>query len=119
MKKTVLFILTLIFIISLTSCNKEKPTDKNSSIDGFTSFENSLQKKELTKRDVKKLYIGMPYEEAIKILGEPHDYTGFGIVKPLYEIQGGMVLSVDYNYKTGCIECIRILDKNGKLTIKK
>ncbi len=118
MKKMIIFIMVLMFFLGLTSCYKEeKLTDKNSSVENSSS--NSLAKKELTMKEVNKLYVGMPYEKAIKILGEPHDYTGFGIVKPLYEIQGGMVLSVDYNYKTGCIECIRILDKNGKLTIKK
>ena len=71
----------------------------------------------LTMADIDSLYIGMPYEKAIKILGAPHDYTGFGMVRSLYEIRGGIVLSVDYDYKSGCIECIRILDENGELTL--
>ena len=116
MKKTIIFIIALIFLLGLTSCNKEeKLTDKNSSVESSSS--NSLVKKELTMKDVNKLYVGMPYEKAIKILGAPHDYTGFGMVRPLYEIRGGIVLSVDYDYKSGCIECIRILDENGKLTL--
>ncbi len=70
---------------------------------------------DLTMEDVDKLYISMPYEEAIEILGAPHDYRGSGIVRDVYKLADGGEVSLHYSY--GCINSFFKRDKNGE-TIK-
>ena len=85
---------------------------KNGSIDVIqypTFHVTSPVKKDLNMSDIDKIYVGMPYEEVIEILGAPHDCRGSGIVRDVYRLSDGGEVSIHYQWGS-----IASFSKRGK-----
>lgn len=69
MKKSLSIILALLFLLALVSCkNETAPENESSSQDEITYPIYT----DLTLEHFKKLYVGMPIEDALNIVGAPH-----------------------------------------------
>jgi hypothetical protein len=89
---------------------------KNGTIDRIqypTFHVTSPVKNDLNMSDIDKIYVGMPYEEVIGVLGAPHDYRGSGIVRDVYRLSDGGEVSIHYQW--GSIDSFSKRDKNDVL----
>ena len=102
----------VIFCILLAGCNRQKISDNSTSDKINISDESSYPFYEvtspiytnLTLEHFKKLYVGMSYEEVIKIVGAPHKSEN-NYTKHTYVMSNGKEMVITYN-KIGSVSLI-------------
>lgn len=68
-------------------------------------------KQDLTMNDIMELSTGTSYDEAMKVLGEAHDYIGSGMVGSVYKLVDGTEVVV--YYANDNIDQIRTINEDG------
>ena len=69
---------------------------------------------DLTIEDINSLEHGMSEDDVMAILGQPHDYTGSGMVGCVYQIGSGEIVIY---YANGEIDQIRAINSDGTYQI--